>query len=397
MRRCLRVTAACVATAVLVVAYPSADTILVPEAIATIQQALVAAVSGDTISVAPGVYSGYGFNHLDFAGKSVILYGRGGPTRTILDMFYAQGFYFHSGEPPEAVVDGFTITRGVSFSVGGGVYCTNGSSPTFRNCLIAHCEAVGYPFTWGGGIACDLGAAPLFENCTITANYAWDELPGDEGGGICCNGASATLVRCILWGNYLGDAVTIRATDTINFLCSAVDTTGISGPGAIEYMGEMVFVDPRFCDPQPYYPPIVADPLNYHLWIDSPCLSWVSPCGELIGAFPVGCPMASAPEAQWRNAPADDHAPLKVLGPQPATTGVEMRLEALLGAEVYISIYDARGALVKTLLKPQAGAAPLALHWDLTDANGRAVGPGVYFVRVASPRGRGSVRVIVVR
>jgi hypothetical protein len=278
MRRYLRVTAACVATAVFAVAYPSADSILVPEAIATIQQALVAAVSGDTISAAPGVYSSYGFNHLDFAGKSVVLYGRGGPAHTILDMFYAQGFYFHSGETPDAVVDGFTITRGVSFSVGGGVYCTNGSSPTFRNCLIAHCAAAGYPVTRGGAIACDLGAAPLFENCTITANDAWDEMPGPDGGGIWCSGASATVVRCIIWGNCGGDAVTGLSTDTIGFLCSAVDTTGIIGPGAIEYMGEMVFVDPCFCDPQPCYPPIVANPLDYHLWIDSPCLSWVSPC-----------------------------------------------------------------------------------------------------------------------
>jgi hypothetical protein len=121
------------------------------------------------------------------------------------------------------------------------------------------------------------------------------------------------------------------------------------------------------------------------------------PLRELIGAFPVGCPMASTPEAQGRNAPANSHTLLRTLGPQPATNGVELRLEPPLGAEAYISIYDARGALVKTLLEPRAVATSLALHWDLTDASGRAARPGVYFVRAASSSARGSIRVIVVR
>ena len=103
----------------------------------TIQEAIDAALSGDTVLVADGVYKGFGNRNLDFKGKAIVVRSERGPGYTIIDCEYeARGFYFHSWEKRRSVVSGFTITRGYGkYQGGGGIYCY-GSSPTINNCRI---------------------------------------------------------------------------------------------------------------------------------------------------------------------------------------------------------------------------------------------------------------------
>ncbi len=78
----------------------------------SIQTAIDNAVDTDEIVVAPGTY----FESITFLGKAITLRALDGPEVTIID---AQGagtvVTCESGEAPDTVLDGFTITGGAAF------------------------------------------------------------------------------------------------------------------------------------------------------------------------------------------------------------------------------------------------------------------------------------------
>lgn len=196
-----------------------------------IQTAINTAVSGDTIFVADGVYTGTGNKNLDFGGKDITLRSASGdPSACIIDcQGSGRGFYFHSGETAAARVEALSVRNGLADDSspggprGGGVYCYE-SQPTFVNCTIAENTAA----TSGGGVY-SCGAQPVFSDCTIDGNTAPTgggvdcedslDLPGNtrlngctirgntargtraQGGGVRCVDANATLAGCLIIGN----------------------------------------------------------------------------------------------------------------------------------------------------------------------------------------------------
>ncbi|NQT19752.1 MAG: right-handed parallel beta-helix repeat-containing protein [Planctomycetes bacterium] len=162
----------------------------------TIQAAIDAACDGDTVIVRDGTYTGAGNRDLDFGGRAITVRSENGPENCTID---AQGnssephrgFYFHSGEGEDSVVDGFTITGGYSVE-GGGIRCDD-SSPTITNNTITANTA---QRSSGGAIYCSDNSSPAITNNTIANNTS------DGGGGICCyDTSSPTITNCILWGN----------------------------------------------------------------------------------------------------------------------------------------------------------------------------------------------------
>ena len=191
----------------------------------TIQDGIDACTVGDTVLVAPGIYTGAGNRNLDFGGIDLVLVSEDGAETTIIDCDGsgenpARGLDFHSGETADAVVDGFTITRGYASAEwpygGGGISCAGGS-PLLKNCKIAgnwsdnegggvschnssptlrSCTIVDNKAFWeGGGVRCE-SSSPLLMNCTIVANTV-----NSVGGGIYCFGSSPTLIRCTITDN----------------------------------------------------------------------------------------------------------------------------------------------------------------------------------------------------
>lgn len=72
--------------AALAIAPAHADTLHVPGDYATIQAAVDAAVNGDVVEIADGVYTGAGNKNLDFGGKAITVRSAAGdPTFCIID------------------------------------------------------------------------------------------------------------------------------------------------------------------------------------------------------------------------------------------------------------------------------------------------------------------------
>ena len=158
----------------------------------SIQTAIDNAVDTDEIVVAPGTY----FETINFIGRAITLRSSDGPEVTIID---GTGF-FHvvqcvTGEGPDTVLDGFTITGGTangSFpgNLGGGMYNSGTSNPTVTNCAFSgNCSSRN-----GGGIA-TFGSDPIFVINSIVWGNTIDSIGGT---------ASATVVFSDVEGGFPG-------------------------------------------------------------------------------------------------------------------------------------------------------------------------------------------------
>jgi Right handed beta helix region len=134
-----------------------AGEIHVPGDYPTIKEAIDAAPAGSVILVAPGTYTGPLNTNIDFGGKALELRSTGGPEVTIIDCQATglRGLIFHSGETASAIVDGFTITRGIESRI------QNNSSPTIRNCIFSlHIQSA---------MMCD-NSSPVISQCKFLDN-----------------------------------------------------------------------------------------------------------------------------------------------------------------------------------------------------------------------------------
>jgi len=137
-----------------------ADTLAVPADHGTVQAALEAAIAGDRIEIAPGVYLG----DVDFLGKDVHIVGAG--LETILQGTGTGSVVrFVSGETAAAVLDSVVVTGGSAVQ-GGGIEITD-SSPTIVRSFIRVNEAS----QGGSGIAVrGATAAPRIYNNVLAHN-----------------------------------------------------------------------------------------------------------------------------------------------------------------------------------------------------------------------------------
>lgn len=69
--------------------------------------------------------------------------------------------------------------------------------------------------------------------------------------------------------------------------------------------------------------------------------------------------------------------------PNPFNPGTTVRYDLPASGRVVVSIYDARGALVITLVDEEKDAGSYPVQWNGVDARGNRAGSGVYFARLA--------------
>ena len=222
-----------------------------------IQAAIDDAGHGDVIEVRPGTYTGDGNRDIDFLGKAITVRSidPNDPNivaSTIIDCNGTEeephrGFYFHTGEEANSVLDGLTITNGYA-KYGGGISC-EASSPIILNCVIRVCTAddsgggilsgCSDPIIknciiernrgvccYGGGVY-SLGwdsVGPSFKNCIIRFNKTWN------GGGIACD--RATFSNCLITGNSARNGGGVRCTNETRLCnCTIAGNFSDDGPG----------------------------------------------------------------------------------------------------------------------------------------------------------------------
>ncbi len=110
---------------------------------ATISEAMEAAVAGDTIMLAPGVFTGPGNRDILSRGFPIVITSEAGAGETVIDCgeggdaYY--GFYFGGGEDTSTVLEGVTITGAGK----GAIAFSNGSDPLVRDCRLTGNHAHG--------------------------------------------------------------------------------------------------------------------------------------------------------------------------------------------------------------------------------------------------------------
>lgn len=242
----------------------------------TIQAGIDAAVNGDEVVICEGTYTGPGNRDLDFSnglpeGQTRAITVRSTDPNdpaviaaTIIDCEgYGRGFNFHTGEGPNSVLAGLTITNGYAEDGcgininnsspiithctitanssdedgirGGGIYIRDGS-PTIRYCRISENLFTGR--SWGGGIYC-YNSSPTITYCTITGNQV-----RDGGGGISCYYNSSPIIsHCTISGNVVtfrigGGILCHDGNPTITNCIIANNSSGDSGGGIRLYRSD---------------------------------------------------------------------------------------------------------------------------------------------------------------
>lgn len=176
----------------------------------TIQAAINAVSDRDTIELTNGTFTGDGNRDIDYLGKAIVVRSQSSnPNSCVINCQGSEtnrhrGFFFHSGEGPESVLEGIKVTNGHASYVGGGVFCRDNSSPTFTNCTIRNNHALGdYLDGRGGGVCIGTGCSSTLTNCTISGNSV-NSWGFSNGGGIC---GSGTFINCTISDNSVHSSV----------------------------------------------------------------------------------------------------------------------------------------------------------------------------------------------
>jgi len=216
-----------------------AETRMVPDDYASIQQAINDSNDGDVVIVAPGTYQ----ENINFLGKNIVVTSTdpNNPevvaTTIIRAKLKERGnissigsvVTFENGESSEAVLTGFTITRG---------YGTSSTAIPEEPYIF-----------WGAGIYC-LSSSPTITCNVITGNNAPVEMEGNDpeqwqvgyGGGIGCLDSDAIITRNIIKENsaYAGAGIMTYMGDAK--ICNNLiyDNSALVGGGAVIFGGHLI-------------------------------------------------------------------------------------------------------------------------------------------------------------
>lgn len=170
------------------------NTLHVPSQYPTIQAAINAAQTGDTVMLADGTYTGPGNRALVFGGRAITVASASGNRAACIIDCQSSGRFAAFGINDAAVVVSLTIKHGRAGSnnSGGAVRIDDGGSPTFNDCVFEDCTAAFF----GGAVAAFNVTNLTFDRCMFRGNQA------QSGGGVYVSGGAVTVTACNFDDNY---------------------------------------------------------------------------------------------------------------------------------------------------------------------------------------------------
>jgi len=402
-----------------------ADVRRVPQDHATLTAALAAASPGDTVLVAAGAYSPATNAEtfpLALATDDVTLLGAGAG-QTVLDAMGSGPVLVHMASQGGRV-SGFTITGGVA-AQGGGVQILAGSLELDHNRIVHNGAAVG-----GAAVSAHGTAAPWIHhnefldsysttltdvhalrlNGKVAGRFEHNLVTASDGNGLLTVDSVTTEVRNnIFFRNGIPDPERGRGICWISDLPARVHhnlffenqvAAMFWSAGGGDYDAATANA---FAPDDGVFANLEADPLfvneamgDFRLTATSPAVdagdpqSTADPDGTRadIGPFPRTQVASSPPFAGGVGVRAT---------PNPARTGVEIRLSLARAGVLEVQVHDAAGRLVRVLDRRPVESGERTLRWDARDEAGRPVAPGLYLVRVRTGSAERTLRVAIVR
>ena len=233
-----------------------AGVINVPADQPSVQQAVAAAVDGDEIIIAPGVY----FEQVDLLGKAITLRSTDPDDPAVVAATVIDGgndpdlagfpqnpgstITASSGETQDTRLVGLTITGGAALQSGGGVNVTPGATITLDRCVITRNWADGS----GGGLHARFGPSPVITSCSFIDNRS----ENDGGGALIGIDGAMEMSDCVFRDNTAvqgggGLATSSNTNDVFRLVRTSFvgNVSGASGGGASILATSAVLVD---CD-----------------------------------------------------------------------------------------------------------------------------------------------------
>ncbi len=191
-----------------------------PNAYTTIQAAVDAAIDGDVVLVADGIYqpSPDLWGSMIHVYNSIVIRSEGGPQHCVIQSRQHCRAVYIGDTTLEATIEGFTIKQATS-GEGGAIYSTCAGKLTVSHCIFENNSAYDgdggavflkrgtthfYACTFennsasddGGAIACNEGATLLLEDSVFISNSSQD-----NGGALFCRNTQISLRRSSFYGN----------------------------------------------------------------------------------------------------------------------------------------------------------------------------------------------------
>ncbi|MFZ9982903.1 MAG: LamG-like jellyroll fold domain-containing protein, partial [Cyclobacteriaceae bacterium] len=184
----------------------------VPSQYATIQEAINAAVAGDTVKLAPGTYTESNIS----VTKSVIIKGNGAAESVIVDVAGAgRGFIITNSDANPASLINLTIRNAVIpyYNGGGAVYVTAGKAKITRSVI----ENTTGNAAYSGGPIYNIGQTGdvIVEDCIVRNNFAANG----------CGITNCTVYRSLIYNNSAGNNPMALA-GCISYNCTVYNNTG---------------------------------------------------------------------------------------------------------------------------------------------------------------------------